>query len=379
MQANRRRLLGLLGLSALALAFLGACGDAPSTSGARPVSAGGATSAPSAGDSSGGGAAPGGSAGAGAAPGPGNEAVPGDLAIADSDGAVAASFDAGTPAASAAPSGAVDGGVSFVPGSLAVSWMHGAADCAQSSDPEWQLHAYNVTTFILRQDKCRTFEAPFVYLLLGANTALLLDTGATTNAGLRDAVLPLVGQRALLVTHTHAHGDHVASDARLRGQPRTTVVGTSVASVQAAFGINAWPTDAGELDLGGRVLDALAIPGHEQSHIALYDRETGLLFTGDTLYPGLLFINDWTAYRASVRRLASFVSTHPIAHVLGAHVEMTSTPEVNYPYGTIYQPAEHQLELGAAHVLELDAALQQLGPTPPPRPVPHADFIIDPQ
>jgi glyoxylase-like metal-dependent hydrolase (beta-lactamase superfamily II) len=257
--------------------------------------------------------------------------------------------------------------------------MHGAADCARSTDPELQLHAYNATTFILRQDKCRTYEAPFVYLLLGSNTALLLDTGATNSAGLRDAIVPLVGERALLVAHTHAHGDHVASDGRFRGQPRTTVVGTSVAAVQAAFGINAWPADAGEIDLGGRVLDVLAIPGHEQTHIALYDRETGLLFTGDTLYPGLLFIDDWTAYRASVRRLAAFVSTRPIAHVLGAHVEMTSMAGVNYAYGTIYQPAEHALELEAAHVLELDAALQQLGPTPPPRPVAHADFVIDPQ
>jgi glyoxylase-like metal-dependent hydrolase (beta-lactamase superfamily II) len=267
----------------------------------------------------------------------------------------------------------------LVPGALAASWMHGAANCEQSTDPELQLHAYNATTFIFRQDKCRTYEAPFVYLLLGTSTALLLDTGATTSAALRDAVVALVGERSLLVSHTPAHGDHVASDARFRGQPRTTVVGTSVAAVQTAFGINRWPADAGRLDLGGRVLDVLAIPGHEQSHIALYDRQTGLLLTGDTLYPGLLFIEDWTTYRASVRRLAEFVSAHPIAHVLGAHVEMTSTAGVNYAYGTIYQPAEHALELDAAHVLELDAALQQLGPTPPPRPVAHADFVIDPQ
>jgi glyoxylase-like metal-dependent hydrolase (beta-lactamase superfamily II) len=257
--------------------------------------------------------------------------------------------------------------------------MHGAANCAESTDPELQLHAYNPTTIILRQDKCRTFEAPFVYLLLGADTALLLDTGATASPGLRDRILPLVGARALLVAHTHAHGDHAASDGRFAGQPGTTVIGTSVAAVQAAFGIDPWPLDGAELDLGGRVLDVLAIPGHEQTHIALYDRETGLLFTGDTLYPGLLFINDWTTYRASVRRLAEFVASHPVASVLGAHVEMTSTPGINYPYGTIYQPQEHVLELGPAHVFELDAALRELGPTPPAAPVIHADFVIDPQ
>ena len=376
MRANPGSIFGSLGLPALALAVLGACGGEPSAPSARPVLEA-ATPAPGSSESSGR------SPAAAATAGSGNETEPNAaLATPSSDGARSmldagspASVDAGTSAGDAAPP---DSG-SLAPGSLAVSWMHGAANCAQSTDPELQVHAYNATTFILRQDKCRTYEAPFVYLLLGADTALLLDTGATNSVGLRDAVVPLVGERALLVAHSHAHGDHVASDGRFRGQPRTTLIGTSLAAVQAAFGINAWPADASELDLGGRVLDVLAIPGHEQTHIALYDRETGLLFTGDTLYPGLLFIDDWAAYRASVRRLATFVSSHPIAHVLGAHVEMTSMPGVNYAYGTVYQPAEHALELEAAHVLELDAALQQLGPTPPPRPVPHADFAIDPQ
>jgi glyoxylase-like metal-dependent hydrolase (beta-lactamase superfamily II) len=257
--------------------------------------------------------------------------------------------------------------------------MHGAANCAQSTDPEWQAHAYNATTYIFRQDKCRTFEAPFVYLLLGTSTALLLDTGATNTTALRDIVTPLIGTRALLVAHTHAHGDHVASDARFIGRGSTTVVGTNVAAVQAAFGIAPWPSDAGEIDLGERVLDVLAIPGHEQTHIALYDRQTALLFTGDSLYPGLLFINDWQTYRTSIRRLAAFVATHAVSRVLGAHIEMTATAGVNYPYGTTFQPQEHVLQLAAAHVLELDAALTQLGPTPPAAPLAHDDFVIDPQ
>jgi hydroxyacylglutathione hydrolase len=277
------------------------------------------------------------------------------------------------------PSSVPDAGAELVTGSLAVAWMHGAANCSESMDPALQIHAYNATTYIIRQDKCRTFEAPFVYLLLGSQMALLLDTGATNDSLLRDAVLSLAGERALLVAHTHAHGDHVASDGRFVGQPATTVVGTGVGAVQAAFGIAPWPTGTAELDLGARVLDVLAIPGHEQSHIALYDRETGLLFTGDSLYPGLLFINDWTTYRASMRRLAEFVRAREVTHVLGAHIEMTSTPGVNYAYGSTFQPDEHVLELDAAHVLELDAALTALGPAPPAQPVAHDDFVIDPQ
>lgn len=271
------------------------------------------------------------------------------------------------------------GGGGLVPGTLQVSWRHGSANCATNADPELQVHAYNATTQILRQNKCDTFEAPFIYVLIGTQSALVLDTGATTTTTLRDTVRSLVGTRSLTVAHSHAHGDHIASDARFTGQPMTTVVGTSRAAVQAAFGITTWPTTVGTLDLGGRVLDVIGIPGHEQAHIAIYDRQTGLLLTGDTLYPGLLFINDWATYRTSIARLAQFVATHPIAHVLGAHVEMTSTPKQVYPYGTTYQPAEHVLQLSATHVTELDAALTALGPTPPAQPVAHDDFVIDPQ
>jgi len=44
---------------------------------------------------------------------------------------------------------------------------------------------------------------------------------------------------------------------------------------------------------------------HEAAHLAFYDAETQLLLTGDTLYPGRLFIDDWTAYQASVARWAA--------------------------------------------------------------------------
>ena len=39
----------------------------------------------------------------------------------------------------------------------------------------------------------------------------------------------------------------------------------------------------------------------------------------------------------------------PVAHVLGAHVEMSTTPKTVHPYGTTYQPNEHAPQLSAAH------------------------------
>ena len=277
----------------------------------------------------------------------------------------------------AAPAG--DAAAGLAPGTLTVSWMHGSANCNQNTDPEVQVHAYNATTYIVRQNKCRTFEAPFLYVLIGSQSALMLDSGATSSVAVQAAVTALVGTKPLVVAHSHAHGDHVAGDTTWTGRPGVTVLARNQAAIQSAFGIATWPTSPGTRDLGGRVLDVLAIPGHEAQHIAIYDRQTGLLLTGDTLYPGLLFINDWATYRTSIARLARFAAAHPIAHVLGAHIEMTATPKVNYAYGTTYQPDEHALGLTAAHVAELDAVLTALGPMPLAQPVAHDDFVIDPQ
>jgi glyoxylase-like metal-dependent hydrolase (beta-lactamase superfamily II) len=288
-----------------------------------------------------------------------------------------AAIDARVDPTGDGPGGGPDAPGGLVPGTLSVTWMHGSPNCGSDTDPEVQVHAYNARTFILRQNKCDTFEAPFVYVLVGETSALLLDTGGTGAPSLRTEVLPLVGGKPLLVAHSHAHGDHVAGDAVFSGQPGVTIVARNLAAIQAAFGITSWPTSTGSLDLGGRVLDVLAIPGHESQHIAIYDRQTGLLLTGDSLYPGFLFVSDWSTYRTSIARLADFATSRPIAHVLGAHVEMTSTPGQAYPYGTTYQPAEHVLPLTAAHVVELDAALDAL-PSPPAQDVVHDDFIIAP-
>ncbi|CAN5871084.1 hypothetical protein BH11MYX2_BH11MYX2_23630 [soil metagenome] len=270
-----------------------------------------------------------------------------------------------------------DAGSGLAPGSLTVSWMHGSQSCNANTDPELQTHEYNATTVIFRQNKCDTFEAPFIYLIIGTDSALLLDTGATNTPALRTAVRAKIGNKPLIVAHTHSHGDHVAGDPQFTGQPNTTLVGTTTVAVYNAFGITA--SAQGTKDLGGRMLDVFAIPGHQAQHIAVYDRQTGILFTGDTLYPGLLFISDWTAYRDSVGKMLAFAQSHPIAYVLGAHVEMTTTPKQVYPYGTTYQPNEHVLQLPKSSIDALSAAVTQLGANPPNGDVPYDDFVISPQ
>ena len=76
--------------------------------------------------------------------------------------------------------------------------------------------------------------------------------------------------------------------------------------------VRRWPETTARFDLGDRQLDVLPLPGHEQAHILVYDAKERLLFTGDTLYPGRLYIDDWSEYRKSAQRLSASASSHEV-------------------------------------------------------------------
>jgi len=46
-------------------------------------------------------------------------------------------------------------------GSLNVHWNEGAKDCKANPQAPIEVHAYNPQTFILRENLCATFEAPW--------------------------------------------------------------------------------------------------------------------------------------------------------------------------------------------------------------------------
>jgi glyoxylase-like metal-dependent hydrolase (beta-lactamase superfamily II) len=248
----------------------------------------------------------------------------------------------------------VEGGV------LPPSWYVPQSQCGIAHD-FWPW-VYNSGFYILRQSGCTHYEKPFVYLIFGTQKALLFDTGAS-GANLARSIDRLMNDRpgiALTVIHSHGHGDHTFGDAGLRLRPNTTVVNATVPAVSQFFGITDWPNGTAQYDLGNRIVDIVPIPGHETAHIALYDRRTGILLTGDTLYPGRLYISNQAEFRASVDRLVAFTANLQVAHVLGGHIEQTKYPFLDYVIGTQFQPEEHVLELGRAHLLELWENLHQM-------------------
>ena len=268
-------------------------------------------------------------------------------------------------------------------GSLPAKWITGGPKCAEV--PDWQVHEYNEDFFILRESGCTHYEKPFLYLIFGDQRALLVDTGAG-KAEVARAVFNLVDKWALrkqrsepvplTVMHSHAHGDHTAGDKQFEGRPEVTMVPATTAGLAAAFKMERYPEGVGSMDLGARVLDMIAIPGHEVASIAVYDRATGILLSGDTLYPGRLYVRDWPAYAASAQRLVDFSATRTITHILGAHIEQARAPYTDYERGTAHQPDEHELALSRAHLLEWNDALVKAKGTP--SQIALRDFTIVP-
>jgi glyoxylase-like metal-dependent hydrolase (beta-lactamase superfamily II) len=261
-------------------------------------------------------------------------------------------------------------------------WIDGTS----AHEPEIQVQKIDADTFVIRQSVQTNFEAPFLYLLFGHDRALLIDSGSG-GLKIRPTIDRLIDQwRArhgnrrirLVVAHSHGHGDHHAGDDEFRDRPGTDVVGLAPEKVAAFFHIADWPRDIARFDLGDRVLDIIPTPGHQPAHIMIYDARTRLLFSGDMLYPGRLYVplDQFGAFRASAGRLAAFSASHAIRALLGAHIEMSTTPRQDYPMEAPAHPSEHPLPLPPAVIDELQRAVAKAGPTPTIDR--HADFIVYP-
>ncbi|MCT9930417.1 MBL fold metallo-hydrolase [Planotetraspora sp. A-T 1434] len=259
-----------------------------------------------------------------------------------------------------------------VPRPLDVRWIHGSPSAKHNTDPDIQVHHYDEHTVILRQNKAINYEAPFMFLLFGNDKAVLIDTGATESAEffpLRQVVDQLIEHwlaehprdgYGLLVLHTHPHGDHVAGDAQFTGRPGTLVIDAALGSAWDYFGFSGGPDGVAHVDLGGRMLECLPTPGHHEAAVTFYDPGTGLLLTGDTVYPGRLYVQDWPAFRRTIDRLIAFAGTRPVTHVLGCHIEMTTEPGVDYPIRTTYQPDEPPLQMTVDQLRDIRAAIDEI-------------------
>lgn len=275
-------------------------------------------------------------------------------------------------------------------------WIHGSQDCKSNNDPAIDIYRHDHASYILRQSKCLSYEAPFIYLLIGEDKALVVDTGATESAldfPLYKTIKNLIDEHStyptanknttqhrlprkkILIIHSHSHGDHYAGDAQFSEKPDVTVIEPNGSAVRAYFNLKQWPSTITHFDLGGRRLTIIPTPGHQEDAISIYDSQTKWLLSGDTLYPGYIYVKNWPEYKQSIARLVSFSKNHNISAILGAHIEMTKTPGEYYPIGTTYQPDEANLTLQVENLTALHTEMQR---SDKPQKLVFDKFIVTP-
>ena len=263
------------------------------------------------------------------------------------------------------------------------SWIHGSPDCDNNKESVHDAYMYSDKTIIIRQNKCVTFEAPFIYVLVGGQKILVLDTGAINDKieySLDKEIEMLIGKeqfssKEILVIHSHGHSDHYQGDFSFKKHSNVKLIKPSAIEVHKFFGFSDWPLGQAAIDLGERHLTVIPTPGHQEEAITIYDHKTKWLLTGDTLYPGLIYVKDWESYRKSINKLATFAKNNEVKAIMGSHIEMKSRPASYYPVGSTYQPNEAKLDLGVESLLILNDRLQEIDR---PTELIFDDFIVHP-
>ena len=139
-----------------------------------------------------------------------------------------------------------------------------------------------------------------------------------------------------------------------------------------------WPNGTAEFDLGHRLLEVIATPGHEAAHIVIYDPQTRVLLSGDTLLAGhvLIPLDEFQTFRRSVKRISDHLQGKELRAILGTHVEMSQKPGEGFDFDATSHPGEHVLELPASALNELETALDSMQANPHHEA--HGEFIIEP-
>ena len=196
------------------------------------------------------------------------------------------------------------------------------------------------------------------YLIVGKDQAILFDSGNGL-ADIKEIVVQLTTQ-PIIVINSHSHIDHIGGNYQFENIASVSTdfslkrsQGVNDASVkeEASPAALCKPLPQGvtenshtikpyvikkklnaneKLDLGGRIIEVLRIPGHTDDSIALIDREAGYLWTGDTYYAGPIWLfadeTDLDAYAQSIQSLAELSSD--LRYLFPAHNTPREDPKI---------------------------------------------------
>lgn len=194
------------------------------------------------------------------------------------------------------------------------------------------------------------------YLIVGSESSVLFDTG--NGIGDIKSIVEQLTDSPVSVINSHSHFDHIGGNyqfdeilsvstpftlSRIDGiRSEELLLEVSPAALcrglpegvtrqdhqTRPFSIRKKIENGDLLDIGGRTLEVLQIPGHTDDAIALLDRSAGFLWSGDSFYEGPIWLffpeTDLAAYQASVARLAALAPD--LKAVFPAHNTPTADP-----------------------------------------------------
>jgi hydroxyacylglutathione hydrolase len=194
-----------------------------------------------------------------------------------------------------------------------------------------------------------------MYLVAGEERCLLMDTG--WGVGDLAGLVASLSSLPLTVVNTHGHPDHTfgngqfaqvyvhaADEAAVRAmpsaEPREWIAENILPRpLPVDFRFDTWAVaGAGSLatirdghvfDLGGRVLQVISLPGHTPGSICLLDRQARVLFTGDSVLPGAIWLHldeslALHQFHENLRRLQGFADAFDT--ILPAHADLQALP-----------------------------------------------------
>lgn len=172
-----------------------------------------------------------------------------------------------------------------------------------------------------------------IYLVEGEELALVIDTGL----GYQNLKLYIetITDKPLVVVNTHGHPDHAGGnhvfeqihihkdelDALKYYTSESVMIDTFERFVKQAMPSHLLDKhktppplitidDGFQFDLGNRVVEVIHIPGHSPGSIALYDRKSKNMFTGDManehIWLQVKYVTSVKDFLASIRKLQSY-------------------------------------------------------------------------
>lgn len=152
------------------------------------------------------------------------------------------------------------------------------------------------------QFPCRTDN--FGVLIRGSSGKVALIDAPEESAIVK--AIQRTGWTPSLILTTHHHGDHVEANLALKERYGLNIVGPKAEAAKIP-GIDKSVTEGDGLEFDGETVRVVETPGHTAGHISYHFPNSGIVFTGDTLFAmgcGRLFESGPDVMYQSLAKLA---------------------------------------------------------------------------